>query len=145
MTSSNRKYLDRLKAEVMGMSRKLQNLSKSYDQKQSRLATQQARAERREDLEHVAQSLRVPRAQGGNAFSTAPRPPRPEEVDANVECRELACDEALEEMTEPNPGGADNEEQAEWNPLLAAWGHAFISATFQAWWENRLLCLWQSD
>lgn len=46
MTSSNRKYLDRLKAEVMGMSRKLQNLSKSYEQKRSRLATQQARAEK---------------------------------------------------------------------------------------------------
>ena len=45
MTSSNRKYLDRLKAEVMGMSRKLQNLSKSYEQKRSRLAAQQARAE----------------------------------------------------------------------------------------------------
>jgi hypothetical protein len=45
MTSSNRKYLDRLKAEVMGMSRKLQNLSKSYEQKRSRLETQQARAE----------------------------------------------------------------------------------------------------
>ena len=44
MTRSNRQYLDRLKAEVVGMSKKLSNLSKSYEQKRSRLETQQARA-----------------------------------------------------------------------------------------------------
>ena len=44
MTKSNRQYLDRLKAEVEGMSKKLSNLSKSYEQKRSRLKTQQARA-----------------------------------------------------------------------------------------------------
>jgi hypothetical protein len=44
MTRSNRQYLDRLKAEVEGMSKKLDNLSKSYEQKRSRLKTQQARA-----------------------------------------------------------------------------------------------------
>jgi len=44
MTKSNRQYLDRLKAEVVGMSKKLDNLSKSYEQKRSRLETQQARA-----------------------------------------------------------------------------------------------------
>jgi hypothetical protein len=44
MTRSNRQYLDRLKAEVIGMSKKLDNLSKSYEQKLSRLETQQARA-----------------------------------------------------------------------------------------------------
>lgn len=44
MTRSNRQYLDRLKAEVEGMSKKLSNLSKSYEQKRSRLKTQQARA-----------------------------------------------------------------------------------------------------
>ena len=32
MTRSNRQYLDRLKAEVIGMSKKLDNLSKSYEQ-----------------------------------------------------------------------------------------------------------------
>ena len=44
MTRSNRQYLDRLKAEVVGMSKKLDNLSKSYEQKRSRLEIQQARA-----------------------------------------------------------------------------------------------------
>jgi hypothetical protein len=44
MTRSNRQYLDRLKAEVVGMSKKLSNLSKSYEQKRSRLEIQQARA-----------------------------------------------------------------------------------------------------
>jgi outer membrane murein-binding lipoprotein Lpp len=44
MTRSNRQYLDRLKAEVEGMRKKLDNLSKSYEQKRSRLKTQQARA-----------------------------------------------------------------------------------------------------
>jgi len=45
MPESGRIYLDRLKGEVEGIERKLRNLSRSHEQKRSRLATQQARAE----------------------------------------------------------------------------------------------------
>ena len=97
---------------------------------------QEARAELREDFEHIAQSLQVPKAQRSNMPAADNPVPGPGTYDPLDPLLELTRGEDRCEMSEEDPQAPVQGEDAVWNLLLANWGYAFIDGAFQAWWRR---------
>ena len=95
---------------------------------------QEARAELREDFEQIAQSFGVPRIEGPTSPLRTHRIPRPDDTDPDDGMHGLleGNEEGTAQSERSSP--AASTEKAEWNPLLAAWGHAFVHASFRGWW-----------
>ena len=95
---------------------------------------QEARAELREDFEQISQSFGVPRICGPTTPMRTSGLLRPGDTDPTDGI--LGLREEPEGEAEPRADAGRNTctEEGKWNPLLAAWGHAFVHACFRRWW-----------